>query len=96
MRSETDAVRALVHEVLRTGLMLTDVLAGIVEDDPEDAFPGEEPAAVLVEMVVGSMRPVAEAAGPRVVDDTMALLGAIADRFVGDLEKALELARSRS
>jgi hypothetical protein len=43
-------------------LPLQDVLGALLEELPEDAFPGEDNAAVLVEMVVGSCRPVFEAA----------------------------------
>src|SRR5947209_18336074 len=77
MEDREDRTRALVEEVLRTGLTLTDVLAGLIEDIPEDAFPGEEPAEVLLEMVVGSMRPVTRAAGAETVEHAIALLGAI-------------------
>lgn len=47
-------------------LTLADVLGMLLEDLPEDAFPGEEPAEVLVEMLTGTLRPAAEAAGERV------------------------------
>jgi hypothetical protein len=33
------------------------VLSSLLEDLPEDAFPGENSGAVLIEMVVGSSRP---------------------------------------
>ena len=58
-----DATRLLVEEILRTGLMLTDLVCELIERRPEDAFPGEDHADVLVEMLVGTVRPAAEAAG---------------------------------
>jgi hypothetical protein len=90
-----DEVRALVEELLRTGLMFTDVLSGLLDDMPDDAFPGENPAEVLIEMLTGSVRPVAEAVGAETVSAALALVGAMADRTVSDLRRALEIARGR-
>jgi hypothetical protein len=87
-----DDVRTFVEEVLRTGLMLTDLLAGLIESLPEDAFPGEDGGEVLLEMLVGTLTPVAEAAGARTVRQTTALLGAVCDRTIADLRATLERA----
>ena len=92
---EHDDVRALVEELLRTGLMFTDVLSGLLDDLPDGAFPGEDSGEVLVEMLTGSVRPVAEAAGPAAVKSAITLVGAMADRTVSDLRRALEVARER-
>jgi hypothetical protein len=94
--AEDDPVATFVEEVLRTGVLLTDVLSGLLEDLPADAFPGEDPGEVLVEMLVGTVRPAVEAVEPRTVADATALLGAMSDRFVADLQAALELARRMS
>jgi hypothetical protein len=88
-----DAARALVEELLRAGLALTDLLASLLEDIPEDAFPGEDDGAVLMEMVVGSCRPALEAAGEQECIVATALIGAIRDRVFDDLRAAAELAR---
>jgi hypothetical protein len=93
MEHAQDHTRALVEEVLRTGLMLTDLLARLLDDLPDDAFPGEDPAQVLVEMLVGSLRPVADAAGAGTVKQATALLGALGDRALSDLRAALEAAK---
>jgi hypothetical protein len=90
-----DDVRALVEELLRTGLMFTDVLSGLLDDLPDGAFPGENDGQVLVEMLTGSVRPVAEAAGPTAVQAAVSLVGAMADRTVSDLRLALEHAREQ-
>lgn len=92
---DRDQVREFVETVLRTGFMLTDLLGNILDALPEDAFPGESPAEVLVEMLTGSIRPVADAAGPHAVLDATALLGAMGDRTLEDLRAAAELARRR-
>jgi hypothetical protein len=88
-----DAERVFVEEVLRTGLMLSNLIADLLEDMPDDAFPGENPAEVLVQMLTGSVRPVLEAAGGRTLEEATALLGAMADRTLADLRTALELSR---
>lgn len=90
---DRDQVREFVETVLRTGFMLTDLLGNLLDALPEDAYPGESPAEVLVEMLIGSVRPVADAAGPHAVLDATALLGAMADRTLDDLRVAAELAR---
>jgi hypothetical protein len=87
-----DDVHEFVEQVLRTGLMLVDVLSGLLDDLPEDAFPGEDPAEALLEMLVATIRPAADAAGVETVRQATALLGAVSDRTVSDLRAASELA----
>lgn len=88
-----DAARVLIEELLRTSFSLKDVLASLLEDLPEEAFPGEDNAAVLLEMVVGSCRPAIEAAGEPNCWAAIALIGAVRDRVLDDLRTAAELAR---
>ncbi|HWC08958.1 MAG TPA: hypothetical protein VG458_07895 [Solirubrobacterales bacterium] len=82
----------MIVELLRTGLTLVDLLSSLLEDLPDDAFPGEENGEVLIEMVAGSCAPVFVAAGPAQCEATVALLGAIRDRVLHDLSTAAELA----
>jgi hypothetical protein len=86
-----DAERDFVEEVLRTGLMLSNLIAELLDGMPDDAFPDEDPAEVLVEMLTGSVRPALEAAGERTLEEATALLGAMCDRTLSDLRAALEL-----
>lgn len=86
-------VHALTEAVLRAGVMLSDLLGNLLEELPEDAFAGECHVDVLVEMMAGTIAPVADAAGAATVHDVTALLGAVCDRVLGDLRAALELAR---
>lgn len=85
-------VHALTEAVLRAGVMLSDLLGNLLEELPSDAFPGEGHVDVLVEMMTGTVAPVADAAGADTVHDTTALLGAVCDRVVADLRAALDLA----
>jgi hypothetical protein len=92
---QLDLTRDLVEEVLRTALALEDVMASLLEELPEGAFPGEDNARVLLEMVVGSVHPAAAAAGPRDCRTATALVGAIRERVIDDLHTAAELAKER-
>jgi hypothetical protein len=91
-----DPAQLFVEEVLRTGLMLTELACDLIEATPEGAFPGEDAAEVLLEMMVGTFRPAADAAGVPTVEAATALLGALADRTLADLKAAAELARKSS
>lgn len=83
----------MIEELLMTALGLGAVLSSILDELPEDAFPGEDRAAVLLEMVVGSSRPAAEAAGEMQCWEASALIGAVRDRVLTDLRAAAEAAR---
>ena len=93
MTVEKDEVRSLVEEILRVGFALGDLLASLVEQLPESAYPGENPAEVVIEMTTGSLMPVAESAGEATVREATALVGAVFDRIIGDLRQAMEIAR---
>ena len=86
--SSADPIRAFVTELLRSGIMLSDVLADLLEDLPDDAFPGEDTAEVLLDMVTGSIQPAAQAFGLELVREATALIGASADRVVAHLRAA--------
>jgi hypothetical protein len=89
---EVDLARELVEELLRTGLVLLDTLAELVEELPDEAFPGEENAAVLLEMTAGTCSSVARAAGEPACREAIALIVALRERFLHDLKAAAELA----
>ena len=91
----SDCVRDFVEELLRTGLMLIDLLGNLLESLPEDAYPGECNAEVLLEMLIGTVRPVVEAAGEDAVRSAAALIADSGARTLTDLERAAELARRR-
>ena len=60
--------------------MLSELLAGLIESLPEDAYPGEDNAEVVLDMLVGSIRPVVEAAGGESAHSATTL---IADAAIG-------------
>jgi hypothetical protein len=92
---EQELTGELVEEVLRTALALEDVICCLLDELPPGSFPGEDPAVVLMEMIVGSVHPVAAAAGPRDCRSAIALVAAIRERVLADLRTAAELARER-
>lgn len=96
MRSADDHVRVCSRSSCsKPALTLVDVLSMLLDEFPEDAFPGEEPAEVLVEMLTGTLRPVAGAAGQHAIPEATALLPATRDRALADLRAAAEQASRR-
>jgi hypothetical protein len=93
---DRELTHELVEEVLRTALALEGVISGLLDELPADAFPGgEDPAVVLLQMIVGSVQPAAAAAGVRDCRSAIALVVAIRDRVLADLRTASELAKGR-
>jgi hypothetical protein len=93
--AELEATRDLVEEVLLTALALEDVMEALLAELPDGAFPGEDNAIVLLQMVVGSVHPAARAAGPGDCQTATALVAAIRERVLTDLHRAAELSRER-
>ena len=88
------ATREFVEQLIRSGLVLSNLCADLLEDIPPDAFPGEQPVEVLLEMLTGSVLPVTAAAGQDALAEANALVAAIVDRVIGDLRLAAEAAAS--
>jgi len=86
--------RELVEEILRTGFALSDMLGTLLEDLPAEAFPGEDNATVLLEMVTGTCLPVVSAAGEHDTRAATALVGAVRDKVIADLRRAAELVQA--
>jgi hypothetical protein len=93
-RVHHDEVRAFVEEALRVGVMWMDLVSGLIDDLPDDAFPGENAAEVLIEMLAGTIQPAADAAGGQALRQATALLGAAGDRVLTDLRAAAARARA--
>jgi hypothetical protein len=93
-RVHHDEVRTFVEEALRVGVMWMDLVSGLIDDLPEGAFPGEESAEVLIEMLAGTIHPAADAAGAETLRQATTLLGAVSDRVLTDLRAAAARARA--
>jgi hypothetical protein len=76
----------------RAAISPDDVISALLEDLPEEAFPGQDDARVLLEMVVGTVMPATAAAGEETCRLTMALAVAIRERVPADLRAAARIA----
>lgn len=89
----TDDASEFALELLRAAVMLTGLADDLIEEIPPDAYPGEEPAAVFVEMVCGTIATVVGEADPDDVRRTTELIVAARERVLEHLELALELSK---
>jgi hypothetical protein len=87
--------QALIEELLRTALWLFDVTSSLLDELPEDAFPNEDPAVVMVEMLAGSCRPAIEAAGEAGCRTAIGLAIAIRENIRNDLQAVARSASNR-
>jgi len=90
---ECAAAQLLIEELLRTAFSLGSVYAPLLADLPEDAFPGEDPGAVLIEMLAGSSLAAAEVVDKADWRSATALVKAVRESVLSDLRSAAELAR---
>jgi hypothetical protein len=88
-----DHVAEFVLELLRSGVMLSDLAANLTETLTADSYPGEDPGAVVMEMVCGTIATVVGSADPREVRRATELIAAAAERTIEHLELACELSR---
>jgi uncharacterized radical SAM superfamily protein len=73
--------------------MLCELVTDLTDATPIDAYPGEEPEAVLIEMLRGTIGTALESADPRDVRRATELIDQAGARTVGQLQIACELSR---
>ncbi len=73
--------------------MLSGLAADLVEALPPDAYPGECPAAVVIEMVTGTIRAALADTDEREVHRATDLIVEARERVLEHLQLALELSR---
>ena len=88
-------VLRFVQEVLSTGVVWSDVLSGLIGAAEGEPWPGEDPAAVLVEMSAGSARVGLRGVPAKEIERATELIIRARERMVEDLRMAAELARRR-
>lgn len=88
-----DAIDGFALELLRTGDMLAGLAVDLVETMPAEAYPGEKPAAVVVDMITGSIRTALVKADQGDVERAVELMREAADRVIEHLRLALALRR---
>jgi hypothetical protein len=88
-----DHIDSFVLGLLRTGWMLFELTSNLIEATRADAYPGEEPAAVVLEMICGTIRTAIGPADPRDVRRACELIDEAGARVIEHLRLALELSR---
>lgn len=63
--SDAACARDLTEQLLRTAVVLTDLLASLIEDLPDDAFRGEDNATVLRDRIISDLEAAARLAAHR-------------------------------
>lgn len=58
-------ITEFVLGLLRTGFMLSELASNLTDALPADAYPGEDPAAVVLEMICGTIATALDTADPR-------------------------------
>jgi hypothetical protein len=86
-------VEAFTHELIRTGLMLSDMAADLIEGLPPESYPGEDVGAVVLGMFVGTIRTAICEEDREIVERATELIAVSAERVVEHLKLALELRR---
>ena len=51
----SEHIDQFVHKLLGTGMMLSELAADLIDALPDDAYPGEKPGAVVLEMLCGTI-----------------------------------------
>jgi hypothetical protein len=85
----------LVSEVIRVAVTLEELFSSFLPSIPDGAFPGEDKAQVLFDMVLGSVEPATAAAGEKDCRTAIALIGAMRERILADLHTAAESCREQ-
>lgn len=93
--SASSDAQDLIEELLRTALWLFDVMSSLLDELPEDVFPDEDPAVVMIEMLANSCRPAIEIAGEAGCRTAVELAIALRENIRNDLRTAARLARDK-
>jgi hypothetical protein len=88
-----DVIDGFALELLRMGDVLAGLAVDLVETLPAEAYPGEKPAAVVMEMITGSIRTALVEADQSDVQRAVELMREAADRVFEHLRLALVLRR---
>jgi hypothetical protein len=88
-------ISEFVLRLLRTGVMLSNLAADLVDELPDDAYPGEDSAVVVLEMLCGTIATVLESEDPSDVRRATELIELSTERTLEHLRLTLELSRRR-
>jgi hypothetical protein len=90
---QSEPAQLLIEELLRTAFTLGSIYAPLLADLPEDAFPGEDPGAVLIEMLAGSSLGAAQVVDEADWRSMTVLVKAVRESVLSDLRVAGRLAK---
>ena len=85
-------ITEFVFGLLRTGFMLSELASNLTDALPPDAYPGEEPGAVVLEMICGTIATALDTVDPRAVREAGELIELARERMF----EHLQLARAMS
>ncbi|MGO9958581.1 MAG: hypothetical protein ACLP50_21890 [Solirubrobacteraceae bacterium] len=88
-----EAIYGLALELLSTGDMVAGPAVELVETLPAEAYPAEKPAALVVEMLTGSICTALVEAGQSDAQRAVELMREAADRVIEHLGLGLSLRR---
>ena len=88
-----DHIERFVIQLLRAGCMLSGIASELIEELPPEAYPGEEPAAVVVEMMCGTIATALASCNPADVRRATELIDQAASRTLEHLQLACDLSR---
>jgi hypothetical protein len=88
-----DHIEQFVIELLSTGSLLLGVVRDLADALPADAYPGEEPSAVVVEMVHGTIATAMGAVDPDDVRTATRLIDLAGTQVLEHLQLACALSR---
>lgn len=79
--------------LLSAGYMLSGLAADLAEAIPPEAYPGEAPGAVVIDMIVGTIRTFLDGIDQQEVERASDLVAGACDRVREHLQLALELSQ---
>ena len=91
--ASSDHVERFVLELMGVGSMLSELVWDLVDELPADAYPREDSAAVVIEMLCGTIATALGSADPRDVRRATELIGLARARVIEHLRLACALSR---
>jgi hypothetical protein len=80
-----------VHALMITGGWLMELMSGLSAELPKESYPGEDPWAVVFEMLCGSVGTALQSAEPQEIQRATELIDLAASRVEEHLRLACEL-----
>jgi hypothetical protein len=88
-----DHIQQFVLELMSTGSMLVGLVRDLADGLPADAYPREEPTAVVLEMMCGTIATAIGAMDPEAVRSATNLIDLAGAQVLEHLQLAYELSR---